>query len=272
MTPSAGASAFSRARDTRPLYEQLAELVRLRVGLGELRPGERLPGELELAASLGVSRPSLRESLKILQALGIVTVRHGAGVFVTAADPADIVRRLTPSPVLPPAEMRQVYEVRKVLECQAAAWAAERISDAETRAIAATVAEMQALAENPQVGSGAPLDRLAELDGIFHSYLTAATRNAVLIGLMQNMMEMIKESRRYSLGIPGRAILSVFDHKRVFDAVAAHDATMAARSMYAHIDGVQMAVFRDRRANGESESGIIVVGAARGRTAATRHV
>jgi len=241
------ASSLLRDPLSRPLYEQLAELVRQRIGSGELRAGERLPGEHELAASLGVSRPSVREALKILQALGIVTVRHGSGVFVTTADPAEIVRRLTPPPVLPPRELQQVYEVRRVLECQIAAWAAERITEAETQVLAETVAEMRSLAELPPPADTWRSDRLSALDTLFHSQLTAATGNPVLIGLMANMMETIQESRRYSMGIPGRAILSVFDHSRIFDAVAAHDAALAARAMHAHIDGVEQAVFHNRR-------------------------
>lgn len=259
--PSAG--GLTRERDSRPLYEQLAELVRRRIGSGQLHAGERLPGEHELAASLGVSRPSLREALKILQALGIVAVRHGSGVYVTAADPSEIVRRLTPAPILPPEDLQQVYEVRRVLECQIAAWAAERITAAETRALAETVAEMKSLAELPPPADALRQDRLAALDALFHSQLTAATRNQVLIGLMGNLMETIKESRRYSMGVPGRAILSVFDHSRIFQAVAAHDSTQAARSMFDHIDGVERAVFRDRQPTEAPETNVIVVGARR---------
>lgn len=238
-------TGFGTLRQPRPLYEQLAEIIRQKVAAGELGPGERLPGELELSSSLGVSRPSVREALKILRALGVVSIRHGDGVYVTCAEPAEIVRRLTPSQVLPPEELYHVYEVRKVLECQAAAWAAQRASAADLSGLGETVAQMKAIVEDPSIGpSGPPLDRLEELDATFHHRLTMSTGNAVLMGIMDGMMQMIRESRRYSLSIPGRAIQSVFDHERIFEAVAARKPTAAARAMFAHIDGVQRCVFR----------------------------
>ncbi|MDI6824199.1 MAG: FadR/GntR family transcriptional regulator [Bacillota bacterium] len=239
------AARFGLLRQPRPLYEQLAELIRQKVAAGELGPGERLPGELELSSSLGVSRPSVREALKILRALGVVSIRHGDGVYVTCADAAEIVRRLTPAPVLPPEGLYHVYEVRKVLECQAAAWAAQRASAAEIAGLGEVVGQMKGLVEDPAVGaSGPPLDRLEELDTTFHHRLTMSTGNGVLMGIMDGMMEMIRESRRYSLSIPGRAIQSVYDHERIFEAVAARKPVAAARAMFAHIDGVQRCVFR----------------------------
>ena len=130
---------------------------------------------------------------------------------------------------------------------------------------------MQALADLPPPADALRQDRLAALDTLFHSQLTEATGNQVLIALMGNMMETIKESRRYSMGIPGRAILSVFDHSRIFDAVAAHDSALAARSMFAHIESVEKAVFRDRPPDGTSEAGIVMIGAAKKRGVRTRH-
>ncbi|MEW6400124.1 MAG: FadR/GntR family transcriptional regulator, partial [Bacillota bacterium] len=234
------AARFGLLKQPRPLYEQLAEVIRQKVAAGELGPGERLPGELELSSALGVSRPSVREALKILRALGVVSIRHGDGVYVTCAAPAEILRRLTPAPVLPPEGLYHLYEIRKVLECQAAAWAAQRASEAEVAGLREVVGEMKGLVEGPVVGpSGPPLDRLEQLDSTFHHRLTLSTGNAVLMGIMDGMMETIRESRRYSLSIPGRAIQSVYDHERVFDAVAARKPVAAARAMFAHIGGVQ---------------------------------
>lgn len=238
-------SRFGVVKQPRPLYEQLAEMIRQKVAAGELGPGERLPGELELSSSLGVSRPSVREALKILRALGVVSIRHGDGVYVTCAEPAEILRRLTPSPVLPPEGLYHLYEIRKVLECQAAAWAAQRASEEEVAGLREVVSEMKGLVEGPSVHpSGPPLDRLEQLDSTFHHRLTLSTDNTLLMGIMDGMMEMIRESRRYSLSIPGRAVQSVYDHERIFEAVAARKPVAAARAMFAHIDSVQRCVFR----------------------------
>jgi len=257
----APAPGFTRLRDPMPLYAHLAEVVREKVASGELGPGERLPRETELAASLGVSRPSVREALKILSALGVVSIRHGAGVYVTAASADDIAHRLAPSPAIPPEELRHVFEVRRALECQAAAWAAQMATAEDLTALQLVVTEMTKVVEGAIAGTGAdsvtevrvvsrnplPLDRLEQLDAGFHRRLTVATHNAVLVRLMDSMIDLIRESRRYSLSIPGRAIQSVYDHRRIFEAVVAGRPVGAARAMYRHIAGVEEDIFRRRR-------------------------
>ncbi len=252
--PRAGAPAplsFKKLRDPAPLYERLAEVILEKVGSGQMAPGERLPRETELAASLGVSRPSVREALKILSALGVLSIRHGAGVYVTAASADDIARRLAPSPALPPDELHHVYEVRRVLESQAAAWAAEMATDEDITALRLVIEETTKLIEEAvATGRGAPpLDRLEQLDTSFHRRVTVASRNAVLIRLTDSMIDLVRESRRFSLSIPGRAIQSVYDHRRVFEAIAARHPVAAARAMHDHLSGVQRDVFRGRAAS-----------------------
>ena len=242
---------FSRVRGAQPLYEELAELIRQKVAAGELAPGDRLPGEIELAASLGVSRPSVREALKILRALGVVSIRHGDGVYITAMDAQDIVSRLTPRQVLPPEGLYHLYEVRKTLECQAAAWAAQRATAEHVRELRAIVEQMKGVVENGAPTSDRPeaggfLDRLEELDNAFHHQVVLATGNSLLVGLMDSLVGMVSESRRYSLSIPGRAIQSVYEHERVLEAVASRRPVAAARAMFVHIDSVQRSVFRMR--------------------------
>lgn len=239
---------FSRVRAGQPLYEELAELIRRKVAAGELAPGDRLPGEIELAVSLGVSRPSVREALKILRALGVVSIRHGDGVYITATDAQDLVSRLTPRQVLPPGSLYHLYEVRKTLECQAAAWAAQRATAEHVRELRAVVERMKAAVENESTSDRleAFLDRLEELDDAFHHQVVLATGNSLLVGLMDSLVGMVSESRRYSLSIPGRAIQSVYEHDRVLEAVASRRPVAAARAMFMHIDSVQRSVFRMR--------------------------
>jgi len=248
---SVDSRCFSRVRAAQPLYEELAELIRQKVSAGELAPGDRLPGEIELAASLGVSRPSVREALKILRALGVVSIRHGDGVYVTASDAQDIVSRLAPRQVLLPESLYDLYEVRKTLECQAAAWAAQRATAEQVRELQAIVEQMKGAVESEPAASDRLegtgfLDRLEELDKAFHHQVVLATGNSLLVGLMDSLVGMVCESRRYSLSIPGRAIQSVYEHDRVLEAVASRRPVAAARAMFVHIDSVQRSVFRMR--------------------------
>ncbi|MCL4466071.1 MAG: FCD domain-containing protein [Chloroflexi bacterium] len=241
---------FQQLRQARPLYEELADLLRQKIANGELAPGERLPSEVDLALALGVGRPSLREALKILQALGVVSIRHGAGIYVTRTAPDEIARRLTPPPSLPPERLRDLFEVRKTLECQAAAWAAQRADENALQALAAQVAKMTNHLEGGSEGTAPAVPDLAGLDITFHRLLALSTGNAALIGLLDAMEGMIGETMNYSLAIPGRPVQSVFDHRRIYQAVAAHRPLAAAKSMFSHIEGVERDVFALRTREG----------------------
>lgn len=263
---AADLAKFPQIRQPRPLYEQLAGLIRQKIASGELAPGERLPAEVELAAALGVGRPSLREALKILQALGVVSIRHGAGIFVSQAGPDEIARRLTPAPALPPDRLRDLFEIRKTLECQAAAWAAQRASDKEVAEIGRVVARMTDLVDNLVSGAGEPpVPRLAELDKAFHRQLALSAGNATLIGLLDTVEGMIGEIMVYSLGIPGRAVQSVYDHRRIYQAIAGRKPLAAARCTFSHIDSVQRGVFA-LRATAEAADGLGEAAPAEGET------
>ncbi|MHB1134818.1 MAG: FadR/GntR family transcriptional regulator [Chloroflexota bacterium] len=246
---SASLDKFPQLRQPGPLYEQLAELIRHKIVGGELAPGERLPSEIDLAASLGVGRPSLREALKILQALGVLSIRHGAGVFVATTTPDDIARRLSSAPSLPPERLIDLFEIRKTLECQGAAWAAQRAREEEVAALGEDVAAMTALVDGAGIEGEPLVEQLAELDRQFHRRLVQSANNAALTGLLDALENMIAEIMFYSLGIPGRPVQSVYDHQRIFQAVAAHKPQAAAKHMLSHIDGVQKRVFS---ANGVS--------------------
>jgi len=240
---AADLAKFPPLRQAKPLYEQLADLIRLKIVGGELAPGERLPAEVDLASALGVGRPSLREALKILQALGVVSIRHGAGVFVSQAGADEIARRLTPAPALPPDRLRDLFEARKLVECQLAAWAARRAAAADVAELGRLVAGMMALVETAAAeGDEPPVPRLAELDKSFHRRLAVSAGNTAMASLFDGLDEMIGQIMAFSLAIPGRPVQSAYDHRRIYQAVAAGKPLAAARSMLAHIDGVERGV------------------------------
>ncbi|MEU3573265.1 GntR family transcriptional regulator, partial [Kitasatospora sp. NPDC036755] len=109
-----------------PLAEQAAALLEERIRSGGWPVGGKLPGEVALAAELGVGRSTVREALRTLAAAGMVQSRQGSGVFVTADRPTgDWAARLRR------AELAHVYEVRTVVEVQAARLAAARRTEAD---------------------------------------------------------------------------------------------------------------------------------------------
>ena len=120
----------------RPIYEQVAERLRALIEGGHLVPGDRLPGERDLAARLGVSRSSVRQALTVLRVMGLVEVRHGTGVYLlrTVDDviPPIPLESVGDDPALP-----AVSEVREVLESHASRLAARHRSAAHLAGMSA---------------------------------------------------------------------------------------------------------------------------------------
>jgi DNA-binding FadR family transcriptional regulator len=99
---------------------------------------------------------------------------------------------------------------------------------------------MVAMIESPEDhGIASSLDHFTELDKAFHRTLALSTRNAAVIGLIDSLMSIINETMRYSMAIPGLPLQAVYDHRRIFEAVAAHRPKLAARAMFSHIDITQ---------------------------------
>ena len=114
-------------RDALP--DQIAARLIALITERQLKAGDRLPPERELAATMGVSRSSLREALRALAMLGVAEMRHGDGTYLTALDPEALMRPVGLVLALSDAGLEELFEARKLVEPGLAALAAERISD-----------------------------------------------------------------------------------------------------------------------------------------------
>ena len=202
-----------------------------------LQPGDRLPPERELAGMLGVSRPSLREAVKTLEANRRVAVKHGTGVWILPPNP---MRHLAG---IFEVNLRDLFAMREVLEVPAAGWAAECKEDAAVSRLLGVLDAME-----PSVN----IDELRRLDVEFHIRIAEMARNRFLLGTMDVLHEMLRLGMETTLAIPGRIPRSRLEHRRIANAIAAGDANRARRMMRAHIRSAQAAGLR-RLANEEPE-------------------
>jgi GntR family transcriptional regulator, transcriptional repressor for pyruvate dehydrogenase complex len=209
------------------LYEAIAERLLSHVVQSDLRPGDKLPGERDLARRLGVSRTTIRQAIVALQTQGVLEVRHGGGTFLASLDRrspavARVVERRRRLPA--------VLEARRALEVPIAAHAAARRDDDDLRAIDAALDRMRAEVTEGAIG----------LDGdqAFHDAVTAAAHNAVLTDLMATLADAIAETRSESLSQEDRPPRSLADHEAIAGAIAAGDPDAAAAAMHAHLDHV----------------------------------
>lgn len=200
-----------------------------------LHPGDRLPSEREMARLLGVSRPSLREAVRILQARGRLEVKHGRGVFVQRPRTEQELRTALADHEM---NLSELYAMREVLELPAAGWAAERIDEHSLGELREVLDKMEAMvAERDYEG-------LRDLDAKFHLMIAACADNRFLQQTSVVLSEMVISGMQTTLSIPGRPEASRRDHERIYSALAAHDPAAARRAAKSHIRSARNAALR----------------------------
>ncbi|MFF5503946.1 FadR/GntR family transcriptional regulator [Streptomyces roseolus] len=204
-----------------PLVEQAAERLREQITSGHWPVGTRLPGETTLAKELGVGRSTVREALRALAGAGLVQPRQGAGVFVTATRPVeDWPTRLRKAAV------SDVYEVRMLVEVQAARLAALRRTDADIEAMREALGGRRAAAEGDDAG-------FVDADIRVHAALIAAAHNPVLTDLFAEFAPALRQGLIDLLDLlalrAGEPRHGEDSHIALVAAVEAGDADEAAR-------------------------------------------
>jgi GntR family transcriptional regulator, transcriptional repressor for pyruvate dehydrogenase complex len=229
-TSAAPGSVFGRVKRSSASADA-SRLIKDVVLTGRLQPGDRLPPERELAEMLGVSRPTVRESIRALVAMNILESRHGAGTFVASLETGQLLEPL--QFVLARAErvLGDLFETRLVIEPPIAALAAARASQKEAAAILACAREAKQVADPPaQV--------LLELDVRLHTLIAAASHNQLLARLHDSISALGVESRSLTVGLPGVAARTVGDHEAIAEAIAEHDAERAGAAMRHHLQSL----------------------------------
>jgi GntR family transcriptional repressor for pyruvate dehydrogenase complex len=216
----------------RVLHARVVEEIERLIAERRLKPGDRLPPERELAATLQVGRSSLREALAVLTSHGVLRVTRGHGVYVAEARP-----RIAPAVPEAADDLRQMFDMREVLEVAAAGWAAQMASEEDIAALRATVDALnaEAAADPPD------LERLQELDTDLHLLIVAMARNHFLGQATELLHRMLAAGMETTLTVPGRIQRSHRSHLRLATAIAGHDVDAARAAMLEHIREVREA-------------------------------
>ena len=210
----------NRSPVTRTVSDHLQALI-LR---GGLQPGDRLPSQRDLAEQLRVSRPSLREAVSVLEAMGLLTIRVGSGVYVAPRSSRAPLWRFADR-----CSPRDVYEARYGLEGYAARLAAQRASSADTERLAATTAAMRdALAADD-------IAAMAAADAAFHDGVFALAGNPVLAGMYKPIRDLAVETQRLPMTLRIRLGDTLAEHEDVCARIAAGDPAGAEAAMARHV-------------------------------------
>ena len=215
------------------LTMQVVDHVRQLVASGELKPGDRLPPERELARSLKISRSSLRAGIGFLSAMGVLQSRHGAGTFVSSGPAALDSSSLTVLGALHGFLPWQMFEARLVIEANVASLAAERANGDHIAELAEEVAEMYAALEDPQ--------RYLIHDIRFHRTIARAAGNPILGALMETITASLYDTRRITVDRASDLKESAEMHREIYKAIRAHNPALARAAMERHLNLARMA-------------------------------
>ncbi|MFD1911580.1 FadR/GntR family transcriptional regulator [Halodurantibacterium flavum] len=212
---------------------------------GLLRPGERLPGERELAERLGVSRPSLREALADLTARGLLVVRAGSGIYV-----ADILGSAFAPPLVAILSSHEgavddYIAFRRDIEGLSAERAARLGSDTDLAVVDTIFRRMQAAHASREPALE------AQLDAEFHLSIIEASHNVIMLHMMRSMYDLLREGVFYNRQTMFRSrttrSMLLDQHQAINAALQARDAARARAAVETHLDYVAQAIGEIRR-------------------------
>jgi DNA-binding FadR family transcriptional regulator len=209
---------------------------------GELRPGQRLPVEKDLAEQLGVARNTLREAVRALTAMRVLQARQGDGTYVTSLSPGLLLDGMSfVADLHLDAGAQQFLHVRRILEAEATALAAARIPETELARLDDLLDEAERLAAAAEVDHG----KLITLDQDFHTLIASHCGNPVLAAVIQNMSGRTVRARIWrGMTDPGAIQRTLGEHRAVHRALLARDAERARLYAAVHILGVEESLAR----------------------------
>lgn len=220
-----------RAVKTSRLYEQIVQQVEESILNGQLKPGDQLPAERDLAQSFGVSRTAVREAVRTLREKGLVEPFSGRGTFVTNGTSQAIRQSLDLMIRVNRQEgSAHLAELRLVLEPEIAGLAASRIEGQLLGTMRETVATMDQNLHDREAYIEADLD--------FHLALAEAAGNPLILSLLDSIVGLLREQRSRIFEVEGGPERGQHHHKRILAAVEQRKSEAAREAMRAHLQQV----------------------------------
>jgi GntR family transcriptional repressor for pyruvate dehydrogenase complex len=222
---------FERVSREPRLSDKVADLLLETIHARGLQPGERLPSERELSEQFGVSRTVIREAVRALAAKGVIDVRTGSGLRVSAVEASAVSESMS-------LYMRgrdsvdypKVHEVRAMLEIQIAGLAAERASDDD-------IAELTEICDRMEVEL-ADVEAASLHDVEFHRAIARATHNELYLLVLDSLGQALIEIRRENIAA-GSGPDALDSHRSILQAIAARDPVRARAEMLSHLEKVE---------------------------------
>ncbi|RQD71856.1 MAG: FadR family transcriptional regulator [Tindallia sp. MSAO_Bac2] len=219
---------------TKRVYQQIVDQIKGLLKKGELKPGDKLNSERELAETLGVSRASVREALAAMEHLGILETRQGEGTFIADHYQKPLIEPFLIMTLMDPEANMELLEVRKILEVQAVELATLRCDEEDLEKLETYIELMEKDLGRNILGE--------ENDASFHFCIAEATKNRALIRIMHTISDSLEQSMRrgrYRLFAKRGNAEKLYDqHLKIFEGIRSRDPEKAKEAMLSHLSFV----------------------------------
>ncbi|MDR1388635.1 MAG: FadR family transcriptional regulator [Treponema sp.] len=209
------------------IYEEVVEIIIRQIRSGALKVGQKLPPERVLSEEMGVSRTSLREALRSLESMGYIYSVTGGGNYVNSVSIENVLSPLTAMMAQDKKLAADIIDVRLHLEVHMAELAAKNATKQQVSQIYGAILEMQSEVESG--GNG------IRGDNQFHMEIARASQNRAFAIITELVGELLEESRKATLDIPGQPARTIEDHLTIFEAIKNGDPVRASAAMEAHL-------------------------------------
>lgn len=213
-----------------PVSEQVVAQLMGMVRAGNLKPGDRLPSERDLAQSFGVSRPTIREAVRALAVLGVLKTRHGGGIYVSALRAEELLGPLQFFLSLEETSVDSLYDARQLIEGGITARAATAATPTDVATLRELIVQQKAAIDDPQA--------YRVLDIAFHEHIHALGANPFLSRAATSLNTLGLEFRTVASESTQVIAQSLLDHAAIVAALAANDAHAAEQAMRQHMRNV----------------------------------
>lgn len=212
------------------------------INIKKLKPGDKLPNERMLSEELGISRPPLREALKALSAIGLLTTRQGGRTYVNDHGPQYINTILKYLTVVDSDLSLDFVQLRKALESETARMAALHATVEEIANLEAIHVERKTLIESNQDDLEPVREEIRLLDLQFHNAIALASKNLIFSEFIDAIRNLLAIQQKFAVMENHMTRQSVHYHGVIVEAIKNHDSEAAAKAMYEHIQNVELAV------------------------------
>jgi GntR family transcriptional regulator, transcriptional repressor for pyruvate dehydrogenase complex len=219
----------------RRIYQSIIEQIKTSIEKGDLKPGDKLPSERDLAQILSVSRSAVREAISVLESGSIVEIFPGIGVYLSKRANDQLLSQIDQILNKREVNLLELLEMRLGVEGQSAYLAAERRTEVELEKIKNAYNALEAAANHNQLG--------ANEDYQFHISIVKASHNSLLLHAVKifsdKFLQGIQECRSESMKIPGKSEMVLQEHWSVYEAIKYRDPECAQKMMVLHLHSIK---------------------------------